>query len=277
MSEATSLVRSERAGDVAEIVFDAPPVNQLSPQFVDELEAAIGAAEGARAVVLVSAVPRIFMAGGDIEFMAKAPVEDQERYIRRLQAIFHELERLEAPVIAGIDGAALGGGTEIALACDIRIAARDATMGQPETTLGIFPGGGGTHRLVRSVGQTVAMDMMMSGRRINGEEAGAIGLVSRVVEPGEATAAAVALGAELAAGATEAIRAVKRLGGASYDTPPLAGFANEAAEWGRVRRSANAQEGLRAFLERRTPNFTAPEQPDQEAGRSKQNRSRRAP
>ncbi len=264
---AGDLVRLERVGDVAEIVFDAPPVNQLSPEFVDDLEAAIDAVGDARAVAIVSAVPKVFMAGGDIKLMATAPVDEQSRYIRRLQATFHALELLEAPVVVGIDGAALGGGTEIALACDIRIAAADATMGQPEATLGIFPGGGGTHRLVRSVGQTVALDLMMSGRRISGEEAGGYNLVSRVVASGEATAAARALAAELAAGATEAIRAIKRLGSASYDTPPLQGFAAEAAEWGRVRESANAQEGLSAFLERRTPNFTAPEPPEPEAGR----------
>ena len=274
MSEGGDLVRLERVGDVAEIVFDAPPVNQLSPEFVDDLEAAIDAVGDARAVAIVSAVPKVFMAGGDIKLMATAPVAEQTRYIRRLQAAFHALEMIEAPVVAGIDGAALGGGTEIALACDIRIAAADATMGQPESTLGIFPGGGGTHRLVRSVGQTVALDLMMSGRRISGEEAGGYNLVSRVVGSGEATAAARQLAAELAAGATEALRAIKRLGSASYDTPAIQGFAAEAAEWGRVRESANAQEGLSAFLERRTPNFTAPEPPESEAGR-RQPRARR--
>ncbi|HZO05756.1 MAG TPA: enoyl-CoA hydratase/isomerase family protein [Solirubrobacterales bacterium] len=263
----SDLVHLQRVGDVAEFVFDAPPVNQLSPAFVDELEAAIDGVGDARAVAITSAVPKIFMAGGDIKLMEGSPVAEQGAYIRRLQATFHALEMLELPVVVGIDGAALGGGTEIALACDIRIAAADATMGQPESTLGIFPGGGGTHRLVRSVGNTVAMDLMMSGRRISGEEAGGYNLVSRVVGSGEATAAAKELAAELANGATEALRAIKRLGLASYDTPPVQGFAAEAAEWTRVRESANAQEGLSAFLERRTPNFKAPLPPDVEAGR----------
>jgi len=272
MSEAAPLVRLERAGDVAEIVFDAPPVNQLSPRFVDELERAIANAASARAVVIVSAVERVFMAGGDIEFMANSEPHEAEAYVRRLQAVFHELERLDAPVVVGIDGAALGGGTEIALACDIRIAGAGATLGQPEVTLGIFPGGGGTHRLARSVGHTVAMDLMMSGRRISGEEAYRMNLVSRLVGAGEATAAARELGQELAAGATEAIRAVKRLALAAYDNRPLDGFAAEASLWGRVRRSANAQEGLSAFLERRKPNFTAPQEPEAEAGRRKPTR-----
>ncbi|HEY2056047.1 MAG TPA: enoyl-CoA hydratase/isomerase family protein [Solirubrobacterales bacterium] len=267
MTPGAELVRLEWVGDVAEIVFDAPPVNQLSPPFVDQLEAAIAGAAEARAVVLVSAVDRVFMAGGDIDFMANGPVDAQEGYVRRLQSVFHELERLPAPVIVGIDGAALGGGTEISLASDIRIAAADATFGLPEVTLGIFPGGGGTHRLARSVGHTVAMDLMMSGRRIDGSEAGRIGLVSRVARPGEATAAARALGAELASGATEAIRAIKRLSGASFDTLPLPGFAAEAAAWGRVRESANAQEGLSAFLERRQAVFTEPQPPGPEPGR----------
>lgn len=265
-------VRLERVGDVAEIVFDSPPVNELSPRFVDQLEEAIEGAASARAVAVVSAVDRVFMAGGDIEFMANAGSAEAETYVRRLQAVFHELERLDLPVVVGIDGAALGGGTEIALACDIRIAGAEATLGQPEVTLGIFPGGGGTHRLVRSVGQAVAMDLMMSGRRIGAEEAKDIGLVSRLVGAGEATDAARELAAELAAGATEAIRAVKRLALAAYDTPPLVGFAAEASLWGRVHRSANAREGLTAFLERRTPNFVAPQPADDEAGRKHKRR-----
>lgn len=273
MSDA--LVRLERDGDVAEIVFDAPPVNQLSPPFVDQLEAAIMGAATARAVVLTSTVPKIFMAGGDIEFMAKATVREQESYIRRLAGMFHELERIEAPTVAGIDGAALGGGTEITLACDIRIAARDAILGLPEITLGIFPGGGGTHRLPRVVGHTVALDLMMTGRRIDGEEAYRIGMVSRLAESGEATAAARALAAELASGPTEALRGIKRLGGAAFDTDPLVGYAAESATWGRMRESANAQEGLDAFLERRRPNFGPPADPEPEAARMRPKSTRR--
>lgn len=266
MSPAESGVRLERAGDVATIVLDAPPVNELSPRLCTAFEAAVAATTGARAVAIVSAVERVFMAGGDIKLMARSSLAAQERYIRRLQTMFYELEQLPAPVVVGIDGAALGGGTELALACDIRIAAADATLGLPETKLGIFPGGGGTQRLARSVGHTVAMDLMMSGRRIDGEEAGRIGLVSRVVGPGEATAAARALAAELAAGPTEAIRAIKRLSAAALDLPPLTGFAVEAAEWTKVRASANAQEGLEAFLERREPRFEAPEPRPPEPG-----------
>jgi enoyl-CoA hydratase/carnithine racemase len=258
MSAQPHLVRLERDGEVAEIVFEAPPVNQLSPAFVGQLEQAIDGVGDARAVVIYSTVPRVFMAGGDIAFMANAPIEDQERYVRWLQVVFHRLEQLQAPVVVGIDGAALGGGTEITLACDIRIAARGAQMGLPEVTLGIFPGAGGTHRLVRSVGQAHARDLMMTGRRITGEEACAIGLVSRAVPDGEASATARALARELAAGATEAIRTIKRLAMAADDVPPIPAFAAEAAEWGLVRRSANAQEGLSAFLEKRPAAFTAP-------------------
>jgi enoyl-CoA hydratase/carnithine racemase len=258
MSAPAPLVRLVRDGDVAEIVFDSPPVNQLSPAFVGELEQAIDGVGDARAVVIYSAVPRVFMAGGDIAFMANAPVEEQERYVRWLQVVFHRLEQLQAPVVVGIDGAALGGGTEITLACDIRIAARGARLGLPEVTLGIFPGAGGTHRLVRSVGQAVARDLMMTGRRITGEEACAIGLISRAVADGQATATARELARELAAGATESIRTIKRLSMAADDVPPIPAFAAEAAEWGLVRRTANAQEGLTAFLEKRPPVFTAP-------------------
>lgn len=251
------LVRLERHGALAEIILDSPPVNELSPRFVEALERAVEQIGDARAVLIRSAVPRVFMAGGDISFMAQAPVREQEAYVRRLQRLFLRFEQIEQPVVVGIDGAALGGGTEIALTCDVRIAARDVKMGLPEVTLGIFPGAGGTHRLVRSVGQAVARDLMLTGRRISGEEAGAIGLVSRVVEPGEATATAREIAQALADGAYEAIIAIKRLALMAYDVPPIPSFASEAAEWGIVRRSENAQEGLSAFLEKRRPVFNS--------------------
>lgn len=255
MSEA--LVRCEERDALAEIVLASAPVNELSPALVADLDAAIDAVSPrARAVVLSSEVERVFMAGGDVVLMRDEPLERLGEYVRRLQRTFTRLERMDLPVIAGIDGACLGGGLEMALACDIRIAAESARLGCPEVRLGILPGAGGTQRLVRAIGQGRARDMLLTGAQLSGREALAAGLVSRVAADGEATAAARELGAELAAGAPEAIQATKRLALAATENSVAVGLDQEWSEWMQVRRSDNATEGLSAFLEKRKPAFS---------------------
>jgi len=250
-------VRLERRGDSAEIVFCSPPVNELSGGFIAELNAAIDEIpSAARAVALTSSVERVFMAGGDISFMSGAAIGEQGAYVRSVQRSFTRLERLAIPVVAGIDGACLGGGLEIALACDIRIFSPSAVVGLPEVRLGILAGSGGTQRLVRAVGQGIARDLLLSGRRISGSEAVGFGIGSRLSSPGEAGHDARELAAELAAGAAEAIQATKRLALAASESSIEAGLNQEWSEWMQVRRSENAQEGLDAFLEKRNPSFS---------------------
>jgi enoyl-CoA hydratase/carnithine racemase len=251
------LVRLEARDEVAEIVLSSPPVNELSREFIDELNEAIdGVPPGTRAVALTSSVERVFMAGGDIAFMSRGSLAEQGDYVRSVQDAFTRVERLAPPVVAGIDGACLGGGLEIALACDIRIVSSSAALGLPEVTLGILAGSGGTQRLVRAIGQGVARDLLLTGRRISGAEAVSVGLASRLTAAGEAGDAARALAAELAAGANEAIQATKRLALAASENSITAGLNQEWSEWMQVRRSENAQEGLTAFLEKRNPNFS---------------------
>lgn len=255
MSE--GLVRLEVEGAVAGIVFASAPVNELSREFIRELNAAIDRIPpGTHAVRVTSSVERVFMAGGDIAFMSTSSIEEQGEYVRSVQSTFTRLERLAPPVVAGIDGACLGGGLEVALACDIRVVSDSAQLGLPEVRLGILAGSGGTQRLVRAVGQGVARDLLLSGRRISAEEAVGIGLASRHVARGEAGAAARELAAELAAGATEAIEATKRLALAASENSIEVGLNQEWSEWMQVRRSQNAQEGLTAFLEKREPHFS---------------------
>jgi enoyl-CoA hydratase/carnithine racemase len=250
-------VRLEVRGEVAEIVFSCPPVNALSQQFIDEMNEAIDRIPPkTRAVAVTSDVERVFMAGADIAFMSGASLEEGGEYLRSVQRTFRRMEQLDPPAVAGIDGACLGGGLEFALTCDIRIVSEQALLGLPEVTLGILAAAGGTQRLVRAIGQGVARDLLLSGRRISGSEAVEIGLASRLVPKGTAGETARELAAELAAGAKEAIQATKRLALAASENSIESGLNQEWSEWMQVRRSENAQEGLTAFLEKRDPRFS---------------------
>jgi enoyl-CoA hydratase len=248
------LIRLETHDGVAHIIFSSPPVNELSHAFLGALDAALDAVPAdARAVAVSSEVPRVFMAGGDISFLAHGDPERLREYVRWVQRVFSRFERMACPAVVGIDGACLGGGLELSLACDIRVASEGATVGLPEVQLGILPGAGGPERLVRAVGQGVARDLVLTGRRISGRQALEFGIVSRLVGEGEAAGAALELARSLAKGATEAIQAAKRLTVRASDSPLETALQEEEAAWVAVRRSANAQEGLEAFLQKRPP------------------------
>ena len=167
---------------VAHLALDHPPVNQFNATTLRSLLDAVQALpSGTRAVVVSSSVSRVFAAGGDIPWMASAPMQELLPFVRLCQETYTAFERLAPPVIAAIDGACLGGGLELALCCDIRVCGESAKLGLPETTIGLIAGAGGTQRLVRAVGQGVARDLLLTGRRITGAEALAMGIVSRVV------------------------------------------------------------------------------------------------
>lgn len=249
---AQRLIRADADGGVAEVVLCSPPVNQLSHAFLEQLNETLDSLPGeTRALVVSSEVPRVFMAGGDIDFLANGTLEEQGEYVRWVQATFSRFEQMSWPVVAGIDGACLGGGLELSLACDIRVVSESAQLGLPEVRLGILPGAGGTQRMVRAIGQGVARDLLLTGRRVTGREALEYGIASRLVGDGEAAGAARELARSLAAGAVEAIQAIKRLALAGSDNSIEAGLEQEWREWMDVRGSANAQEGLTAFLEKR--------------------------
>lgn len=253
---AERLIRAEHDGGVAEVILDSPPVNQLSHAFIEQLNEALDSLpEDTRALVVRSEVPEIFMAGGDIDFLANGPLEEQGEYVHLVQATFSRFEQMSWPVVVAIDGACLGGGLELSLASDIRVVSESARLGLPEVRLGILPGAGGTQRMVRAIGQGVARDLLLTGRRVSGREALEFGLASRLVKDGEAAGAARELARSLGAGAVEAIRAIKRLAIAGSDNTIEAGLEQEWREWMEVRASANAQEGLTAFLEKREPAY----------------------
>ncbi|MCW2954970.1 MAG: enoyl-CoA hydratase/isomerase family protein [Conexibacter sp.] len=243
---------------VAHLVLDYAPVNQFSEPFVRlTLETVEALPDDTRAVVLSSAVDGIFAAGGDIPWMARAPLADALPFVALCQAAYSAFELLPCPAIAAIEGACLGGGLELALACDIRVVAEGALLGLPEVTVGIIAGAGGTQRLPRAIGQARARELLLTGRRFSGVEAGTLGLANHVVAGGEAVATALGIARSLADGATEAIQATKRLALTATDQPIAAGLDRERAAWAAVRQSATAQEGLDAFAAKRRPDFRA--------------------
>jgi enoyl-CoA hydratase/carnithine racemase len=243
---------------LAHLVMDYAPVNQFNTGFLEEIRTAVASLDGStRALVISSAVPGVFAAGGDLGWMASATVEEQLPFVDLCQRTYGAFEQVACPTVAAIDGHCLGGGLELALCCDIRVAGESARLGLPEATIGLIAGAGGTQRLVRAAGQGVARDMLLTGLRITGSQAGAWGIVSRVVPDGTAEARALAVGRQLADGPAEAIQATKRLAVAASEIELRDGLARERSEWEQTRRSASTQEGLDAFSQKRKPDFPA--------------------
>jgi enoyl-CoA hydratase len=250
-------VRLEIAGAVATVTLDRPPVNAVNLEVIDDflsVVAALGADARVRAVV-VTGSGRAFCAGADIAMMRDVSRANHER-VRRWIDVQAGLEALRQPVIAAINGYAFGGGAELALACDFRWMAADASIGFPEIGLGIFPGAGGTQRLTRLLGPSRALDVMISGRRLGAADARNLGLVEHVL-PGEALAARVdEFARELAAKPTRAIGLLKRCVYGGWGRPLAEGLEIEREAVFEVIATRDAAEGLDAFLEKRPARFT---------------------
>jgi enoyl-CoA hydratase len=208
-----------------------------------------------RAVVITGAGDKAFIAGADIsEFEGRSPV-DQFR-VMRLPTVFEALERFPKPVIAAVNGFCLGGGMELALACDIRLASANAKFGQPEVNLGIIPGGGGTQRLPRIVGLGHALRLILTGEMITAEDALRLGLVAEVTSPEALLDRAIALGELIASKSPVAIAAAKEATRAAMSLPLDEGLRLETALFQLCFSSEDKAEGVRAFLEKRAANFT---------------------
>lgn len=207
-----------------------------------------------RVVVLTGAGDKAFIAGADIgEFAERTPVEQRQAMTGR--RVFDELAAYPKPTIAMINGFALGGGCEVALACDLRIAARSARLGQPEIKLGLLPGGGGTQRLPRLVGFGNAMRLILTGELIGADEAARIGLVDIVVDDAELEARTNALALTLAGYSPVALALAKGAVRAALDMPLAAGLAHERELFVTAFGSEDRVEGVKAFLEKRAPEF----------------------
>src|ERR671923_2745761 len=194
MLELDAVVATERHGDdIAAILLRRPPANALGMPLIEGLNAALDATRDAKVLVVASRIAGYFAAGADIKHMATVDADEFAAYGDALRNALNRFAAPERVTIAAIDGLALGGGLELALACTLRIGSARATFGLPEVKLGLIPGAGGTQRLPRVVGRSRALDLMLTGRSLDAQEAFAIGLIDRLVEPGTAESAALAL------------------------------------------------------------------------------------
>jgi enoyl-CoA hydratase/carnithine racemase len=244
------LVRTEPQPDgVMVIRLNRPPLNALSEAVLDELAVTAQrvAADPALTAVVVAGGDRAFAAGADITEFGSP--EDANRIGAHFRAAFDAVAAIPRPVIAAIRGFALGGGLELALACDLRVAADSARLGQPEILLGIIPGGGATQRLPRLVGTARAKEMMWSGRQVRADEAHAIGLVDRVAPAADTESVALAWAATFATGAVVAMGAAKHVIDRGLDGSLAAGLDLELRAFTDVFTTSDAAEGVRSFLE----------------------------
>jgi enoyl-CoA hydratase len=243
---------------IAQVTLNRPKVlNALNAATFAELNAAMTAVAddpSIRVVLLTGAGGRAFAAGADIRELSSAGTPEEGRaFALRGQAVFRRIETLGKPVIACIQGFALGGGCELALACTLRIAADDARLGQPEALLGVIPGYGATQRLPRLVGRGAALKLLLTGEIINAQEALRIGLVDEVVPAAELMTRAEAIGQAIAQKAPLAIAETLRVVEDGLALPLELGLLREAEIFGRLCGTADKAEGTQAFLEKRSP------------------------
>jgi enoyl-CoA hydratase/carnithine racemase len=244
-------VRVERDGAIATIRLDRPPMNALSTQVQDEIAAAAGEAGADPAIraVVVYGGGKVFAAGADIKELASASYPQMAADSRRLQAAFTAVATIPKPVVAAVTGYALGGGLELALCADFRVAGEGARLGQPEILLGIIPGAGGTQRLPRLVGPARAKDIIYTGRFVPAVEAREIGLVDKVVPDGEVYQAARDMAARYAAGPALALRAAKQAIDDGLDAGLATGLEIERLHFSGLFATEDRRAGMRSFIE----------------------------
>jgi enoyl-CoA hydratase/carnithine racemase len=257
LSDNGSPVGLRIAGSIIEIILNRPPANALGPPLLEGLHKGLDAADAlpAKVIVVSSALPGFFAAGADIKHMSSVDAESFAEYGDALRSAVERLAAQPALSVAAVDGLALGGGLELAMACSLRVAGSSVRLGLPEVKLGLIPGGGGTQRLPRLVGRGRALDIMLTGREVDAEEALRIGLVDRLVPAGTAVDAARELARELCAASSPAQRAVVKTVDAAYDRPLAEGLRYEAEQVNELFERGEAMEGLRAFLDKRAPQF----------------------
>jgi enoyl-CoA hydratase len=249
----------EIADGIAVVTMNRPEaLNAFTSAQLELLSAAfdrLGDDQSVRAVILTGAGERAFAAGADIKEMAELGPREGLAFARKGHAAAHAIELLPQPVIAAVNGYAFGGGCELALACDIRIASENARFAQPEVGLGIPPGWGGSQRLPRLVGPGLASELIFTGRHVHADEALRIGLVNAVYPLDQLVPRAREMAAGVARNSPAAVRAAKRAMALAFAGDPGAGLATEAALFGEAFSTSDQKEGMRAFIEKRQPSF----------------------
>jgi enoyl-CoA hydratase/carnithine racemase len=252
-------LRAETQGPVRVLTIDKQAqLNVLSRALVAELagQAMTAAAdERIRAVIVTGAGEKAFCAGANLKERKDWTSDDVRRWLVELHAAFREIEKCGKPWIAAVNGLALGGGCELALACDLRVLDPGAQMGLTETRIGVIPGGGGTVRLARVIGLGRAKELILTARRVAAPEAQAIGLANRISAPGQSLHAALTLATEIAANAPVAVAAAKAAIDEGWDLPMDEALAAERKQYERPLFSDDRLEGLKAFAEKRAPQW----------------------
>jgi enoyl-CoA hydratase len=250
------MILTETHGRVGLIMFNRPQVmNALNNQLMRELMGALESFDKNDdiRVMVISGNEKAFAAGADIKEMADKSIHqmmDTDHV-----AVFGRIRTIKKPVIAAVSGFALGGGCEVALSCDMIVASESAKFGQPEITIGVIPGAGGTQRLTRAVGKAIAMEMVINNRTLSAQEALQYGLVNRVVPVSDYLSEALKLADEIAARAPLAVAAAKRMINQSYERFLDDGLAQEKQVFYNLFASEDQKEGMRAFIEKRKPEW----------------------
>ncbi|MCG2621257.1 enoyl-CoA hydratase-related protein [Arthrobacter sp. I2-34] len=253
--------RSETAfkttGTAGIIELAGPGANSLGTPMIAAIDTALTRFEesGAKVLLIVSALPGVFIAGADIKEMNGAGASALAEYGTALRRLLTRLAGLDRPSIAVIEGLALGGGLELALACSLRVGSTDAKMGLPEPRLGLIPGAGGTQRLPQIVGRARALDLLLTARTVEAAEAYHMGLLTRLAGAGRAREAALELAEEIARLSQPAIAVILRLVDNSFNVDLSSGLADEEREATGLLTNGEAAEGLSAFVEKRLPRF----------------------
>jgi enoyl-CoA hydratase/carnithine racemase len=249
-------VRVERDGQVGIVRLDRPDArNALSPALMAELADAVEELDsdpGVRCIVLAGS-DEVFAAGADIKAMAERTFQDVLN--ASTMPFWQRIAACRTPMIAAVSGFALGGGCELALLCDMIVASETAEFGQPEITLGIIPGGGGTQRLARVLGKQRAMELVLTGRRIDANEAHRLGIVNRLTPAGKWLEEAIELAQVVARRPPLAVRLAKQAVLAADETPLAAGLAHERRLYELAMATEDRVEGMKAFIEKRRPQF----------------------
>ncbi|HEX7545458.1 MAG TPA: enoyl-CoA hydratase-related protein [Gemmatimonadaceae bacterium] len=255
---AYELLLLEISDRIATVTINRPDkLNALNDDVMLEISKVIDelAADGSVGAIIFTGAGRAFVAGADISRLAVAQAGDLEKFARVGQGVFRRIELLSKPVIAAVNGFALGGGCELALACHVRVASTLARFGLPEVKLGLIPGYGGTQRLPRLIGRGAALQMILTGDTIDGTEAARLGLANVVVEPDALLAAARALASTMLRNAPVAIARAIEAVDVGLDATLEDGLRLEARLFGSLESTADMREGTSAFLEKRPPRF----------------------